>query len=190
MLDSARTPQQKCNQRDAAPAHSRCQVPSGRRWCVLASKPHAERRAHAALHLKGYQPYLPLITVRWRDRTWHTAPLFPGYVFCRLDLSKPWHPVTRTPGVFQLLMINGQPATCPDHALEAVQSALQAAEALAASRTRWSVGQPCSLAYGPLRGMPAIITAIDGDQARVAVMMLGQLRVVRIDTEHLRTRDE
>lgn len=167
-------------------------MPSGSRlpWCVAATLPKAERRAHASLHRFGLETYLPLVTTRWRNRTWHIGPAFPGYLFVRLDLAKPWSPITHAPGVFQLLMANGLPAQCQDTVVEAVQSALHAAEALAASRTRWSVGAPCSLALGPLRGMPAIITAIDGNQARVAVMMLGQLRVVRIDTQHLGTRDE
>jgi hypothetical protein len=107
------------------------------RWCVIASYPKAERRAHAALHLKGFEPYLPLITYRWADRTWHTGPLFPGYLFVRIDLAKPWHPVLHAPGVFSLLATDGIPSPCPCAVIEA----LQATEAARATRT------------SPLRGL-------------------------------------
>lgn len=192
LLDTTRAASQKCNQRGRVPAYKGCEVPSGSRpaWCVVATKPRAERRAHASLHRFGFTAFLPLITSQRRDRSWITRPLWPGYCFVRLDLTRPWSVIRYAPGVFQLLMTDGQPAICPDDVLEAVQSALQAAQALAATRQRWNVGTPCSLALGPLRGLPAIITAIDENQARVAVMMLGQLRVVRIDMEHLRARDE
>lgn len=183
MLDTARVASQKCNQQDTGRVAVFAPTPSGRRWFVVATKPRAERRAHAALHLKGYQPFLPEVTVRRRDRSWRTVPLFPGYVFIRLDLARPWYPIRFAPGVFQLLTINGVPAPCPDHAVEAVQSALQAAQALAGEKERWRVGSPCSLSLHPLRGVPAIVTAIHDGRAQVAVMMLGQLRqlAVRVD---------
>jgi len=87
-------------QQDAATAYERCQAPSGSRpvWCVVATLPRQERTAYAELHRRGFEAYLPLITTRWRDRTWHTSPLFPGYVFVRIRLDQPWNPVRYAPG--------------------------------------------------------------------------------------------
>lgn len=169
-------------------------LPSGSRpaWCVVATLPKAERRAHASLHRFGLDAYLPLLTTRWRDRTWHTGPLFPGYCFVRLDLDRPWSPVKHAPGVFTLLSIDGIPSICPD----AVLSVLQASEALRATPTptsaSWAPGMACSLRKGyAFEGLPAVVTAIEpGDVASVSIMFLGQLRNVSLPLDCLVGRDE
>jgi transcriptional antiterminator RfaH len=167
-------------------------LPSGCRpaWCVAATYPKAERRAHAALHLKGYDPWLPLITIRWRDRTWHTRPAFPGYVFLRLDLSRPWYPIRHAPGVFQLLMTDSHPAICPDHAVEALQSALHAAEPFSAPKPPWKPGTPCSVVLGPMAGLPAVVLSVHDNEALVSLMFLGHLREIHVSTDALEPRDD
>ena len=147
MLDAAPYTRLVEPQQDAAPAYDRCQAPSGSRpvWCVVATYPQAERRAHAALHRIGFEAYLPLITVRWADRTWHIRPLFSGYCFVRMRLDRPWSPVTYAPGVFSLLHFDGKPATCPDTVVEAVRSAVDAAEAVPAASHCWRPGTPCKI---------------------------------------------
>ena len=163
-------------------------------WCVVRTHTRAERRAHAALHLRGFDAYLPLVTVRWRDRTWHTRPAFPSYLFVRLDLAKPWHPVTACPGVYHLLRVNSRPATCPDTVVASLRTALDGADALAAAEPPWKPGTPCTLLSGPLQGMPAVVLSIYRgkvfSQAMVAIMMLGHLRTVSVPLDCLRARDE
>ena len=166
--------------------------PSGCRptWHVVAAYPKAERRAHAALHLKGFEPYLPLVTVRWHDRSLHTGPLFPGYLFVRLDLSRPWHPVRYAPGVFNLISVDGTtPSICP----EAVVEALQATEHLRATPTPagalWAPGMPCRLATGPFEGHDAVVTQVTANVAFVAILMFGHLREVSLPAECLVARD-
>jgi transcription antitermination factor NusG len=191
MLDAPPHTRLDADQQAAAPAHDWCSVPSGSRpvWCVVATYPQAERRAHASLHRFGFNAFLPLITVRWSNRTWHIQPLFPGYCFVQMDLTKPWSPVISAPGVFQLLSFDGKPATCSDTVVEAVRSALHAAEAVSAPEHHWKPGTPCSLALGPLAGMPAIVTQVGHDMATVAVMMLGQLREIAVQLDCLRLRE-
>jgi transcription antitermination factor NusG len=192
MLDNTTNTPALLPQQAAASAYNRCQAPSGcrPRWYVVQSQPKAERTAHAALHLKGYEPYLPLITTRWRDRTWHTQPLFAGYLFCRLDLSRPWYPIRWCPGVFSLLSINGTPTPCPD----AVLDALRATEALRATpmppSALWAPGMPCRLATGAFAGHDAVVTEVGHDMALVALMMFGHLRTVSVPLDCLTTRDD
>ena len=192
MLDAAPHTRLVEPQQDAAPAYDRCQAPSGSRpvWCVVATYPQAERRAHAALHRIGFTAYLPLITVRWADRSWHTRPLFPGYCFVRIRLDRPWSPVTYAPGVFSLLSFDGKPATCSDTVVEAVRSAVDAAEAFPASPLNWRPGTPCSLATGPLAGMPAVVTHTTNETANIAVMMLGHLRNILVPLDALAPRHD
>lgn len=176
----------------AATAHTRCQASSGSRpaWCVVASKPKAERRAHASLHRFGFNAYLPLITTRWRDRTWHTTPLWPGYLFVELDLSKPWSPVTHCPGVFNLVGINGIPSPCPVGAVEAVREAEATRALYPPVRQRWSPGAPVEPIEGVFQGVPAIVLKVGGDMVLISLLMFGQLREVLIQADNLRLRGE
>ena len=194
MLDLDITPQPVIDrgQRGLAAAYDRSQVPSGCRpaWCVVATKPQAERRAYAALHLKGFEAYLPLITTRWRDRTWHTGPLFSGYVFVQLDLSRPWHPVRYAPGVFNLVSFDGTPAICPDGAVDALR-ALEAQRATPMPESSyWAPGMPCSLAVGTSAAVPGVVLEVREDMAFVSTMLFGHLREISVSVDCLRARDE
>lgn len=60
------------------------------RWFVIQVRPRYEKIVASVLRAKGYEEFLPLHTARrrWSDRTKELeVPLFPGYLFCRLD---PW----------------------------------------------------------------------------------------------------
>ncbi len=191
MLDTTHNAAAILPQQVAAPAYKRCQVPSGSRpvWCVVASLPRSERTAHAELHRRGFTAYLPLITTRWRDRTWHTGPLFNGYLFCRIRLDQPWNPVKLCPGVFSLISVDGIPSICPD----AVLDALRASEHLRAipqpPSALWAPGTPCRLAAGPFAHHDAVVTEVEDHTARVAILMFGQLRQVSVSLDCLTTRD-
>lgn len=165
-------------------------MPSGcRRWFVVASQPKAERRAHAALHLKGYQPYLPLITVRLPNRHYKTGPLFPGYLFVNLDPAKPWYPIRYAPGVFCLLTVSEVPTPCPPGVVEAIQAGDELRSIPTPQQSLWRPGMPCSLAIGPFAGHHAVITQIGRDMATVAMVVFGALREVAVQLDCLTVRE-
>jgi transcription antitermination factor NusG len=159
-------------------------------WCVVATLPRSERTAHAELHRRGFEAYLPLLTVRLPNRHWRTGPLFVGYLFVRMRLDQPWNPVRYCPGVFSLLSIDGIPSICPDAAVDA----LQATEALRATPTpqisQWAPGMPCRLRKGhPMEGADAVVTDVGATIARIAIMMLGHLRNVSVHLDALAPRE-
>ena len=163
MLDTTINAAALLPQQAAASAYSRCQAPSGSRpvWCVVAAKPKAERTAHAELHRRGFTAYLPLITTRWRDRTWHTGPLFSGYLFCRIRLDQPWNPVKLCPGVFSLISVDGIPSICPEAAVDALRASEHLRATPQPSSAFWAPGMACRLAVGtPFAGHDAVVTEI------------------------------
>lgn len=192
MLDAVPIFALPSDQQDTGHAYHFAPTPSGSRpvWCVVASLPKAERTAHAELHRRGFQAYLPLLTTRRRDRSWHTGPLFPGYLFVRLRLDQPWNPVRYAPGVFSLLSVDGIPSICPDAAV----AMLQATEAQRATpppkSCQWAPGAAVAVANGPFRSHPAVVLSVHRDQATVAIMMLGHLRNVSVNLDCLKARDE
>jgi transcriptional antiterminator RfaH len=187
------------------PAHARLRgqphqaaTPSGSnpRWHVVATYAQAERRAVANLQRQGYHCWLPLIIVPRRDRVLRTlvhrveVPLFPAYAFCQFDPQRdPWSPIRNTPGVYSLLMTAGKPAPVQHGAVEALQAAQAAREALGAEMPQWAPGTPCTLAAGPFAHHPAVVLSVTGRRARVSVLMFGALRGVTCAITALLPRD-
>ena len=56
-------------------------------WAATRLEANRENKAEFFLQLFGYETYLP--KVRWRDRRRRTktGPLFPGYIFTRIELQ-------------------------------------------------------------------------------------------------------
>ena len=83
------------------PIPADCESP----WYAIRVRPNFEKTVASALRGKGYEEYLPLYTrrSRWSDRikTLDHA-VFPGYVFCRLDVNRRL-PVLTTPGVLSIV---------------------------------------------------------------------------------------
>lgn len=191
MLDAALTTRLDPPQRGPAPADEWCEVPSGSRpnWCAVVTHAQAERRAAASLHRYGFESYLPLVTVRWANRTWHTSPLFRRYLFVRLDLTRPWHPVLAAPGVFQLVTFDGtKPATCSDAVIEALQAGEEARRTPITRETLYRPGTPCEAILGGGEPVDAVVISIRQDRAVVAAMMFGHLREIKVGLDSLRLR--
>jgi transcription antitermination factor NusG len=115
------------------------------------------------------------------------VPLFTSYIFVAVPLTQ-WGPICHTLGIKRLLMSGEKPYTLT----EAAQSALQAVEALAATTgSNWAApGAPCSLAAGAFRGHEAVITAVDGDKAQIAMLAFGELRTVVVALSAIRPRGD
>ena len=169
----------------------------GPQWFVVQTHPQAERWAAQNLTSRGYEAFLPLYTVQRRDRAvrslLHTVelPLFATYLFTRFDAARdPWTPIWHTPGVRCLLTkADRQPNPCPDAAVEALQATQHVRRLPVAAKPHWASGTPCSLAAGPMAGLPAVVLNADGDQVRIGVMFLGQIRQVSVAAECLTSRD-
>jgi transcription antitermination factor NusG len=165
-------------------------------WIVACTHPQAERWADTNLRRNGYRTYLPLYATKRRDRVVPSLfrivqrPLFAGYIFVRYDSRDPRRPIRETPGVRDLIRCGSEIQWASDAVVEAVRSAVDAAEAFTAPSTRWKPGMPCSLAVGPLAGTPAIVTQVGTDMATVALVLFGHLREVAVQLDCLRPRDD
>lgn len=106
-------------------------------WFVVRTQPRAEERASWHLNNQGYEVYLP----RYRKQVRHARktetvlrPLFPGYVFVRIDtLRQRWRSINGTVGVISLVQFGNEPVSVPAAVVDAI-------------RTREDVGGVVSLA--------------------------------------------
>src|SRR6266478_4809097 len=98
-------------------------------WYAIQARARSEKVVAYVLQNKGFEHLLPLYTVK-RQRSDRVVgiqlPLFPGYLFCRLDLTSRLLPLFTTPGVMRLLGVGQTPMPVDESEIEAIQSVLKA----------------------------------------------------------------
>jgi transcription antitermination factor NusG len=92
-------------------------------WFALYVRPRHEKRVSFLLEEKGFKTFLPMYMTRrrWVDRMKTVElPLFPQYVFCRLDTHRRT-PIVATPGVLNIVGTGRQPVAVAPSEIESVQ---------------------------------------------------------------------
>jgi transcription antitermination factor NusG len=128
------------------------------RWFALRVKSRCEKLVATIARNKGFEEFLPLYRSRrrWSDRLKVAdLPLFPGYIFCRLN---PQHrlPLLTIPGVLNFVGVGKIPNPIEDIEIAAIQTATRSG----LSTEPWpflEVGQRVRLEDGPLAGMEGIL---------------------------------
>src|SRR5579863_9433153 len=75
-------------------------------WYAIHVQARFEKVASAVLGEKGFDAFLPLYRAKhqWSDRVKQVElPLFPGYLFCRIDIANKLLPIVTTPGVLGIV---------------------------------------------------------------------------------------
>lgn len=156
------------------------------RWFVVHTKARLEQVAKEHLARQTFETYLPTIrSARRRRSRWHSAvePLFPGYLFVRLDTAaQSVAPIRSTRGVIGLVRFGNELQPVPDQVIEALATTHQGDEQTPIDPTSlFSKGDPVQFVDGPLAGMTAIFEARTGAE-RVAVLLslLGRTKEVNV----------
>jgi transcription antitermination factor NusG len=150
-------------------------------WFALRVKPNYEKRVATALRGKGLEELLPLYRSkrRWSDRVKVLdLPLFPGYLFCRLDLAARL-PLLTTPGFLYIVGVGKTPQPVDEAEILAIQSVMRSGVPV----TPWPslvVGQKVELQHGPLRGLVGVLTKIS-NQHRIYVSVTLLRRSISVE---------
>ena len=161
------------------------------RWFALRVKSRCERVVATLARQKGYEEFLPLYCVRrrWSDRFKSVElPLFPGYVFCRLD---PRHrlPLMTIPGVMSFVGLGRIPVPIDDAEIAAIQTAVNSG-LLAEPYPFLEVGQRVRLEEGPLQGVEGFLVEVRKQQrVAVSVSLLKRSISIEIDRNWVRPLD-
>ena len=159
------------------------------RWYVVQTQPHAETRAFANLKRQGFDVFCPRVrkTVRHARTLKHVlAPLFPGYVFIKLDIScEPWRSVNGTFGVVRLITQRDTPLPVLRGVVEAMQRRMCDDGAIDWSHS-FTVGQLVRIADGPLADFVGTLEQLDASgRVRVLLELLGRSVSVALRCETL-----
>jgi transcription antitermination factor NusG len=150
-------------------------------WFALRVRPNYEKPVAVALRGKGFQEFLPLVHCRrqWSDRVkMMDLPLFPGYLFCRLNLEQRI-PLLTTPGFLYLVGVGKNPEPVDESEIEAIQSVLRSGLPVAPWPSLM-VGQKVRLKHGPLRGLEGVLTRI-ANQHRIYVAVTLLKRSISVE---------
>jgi transcription antitermination factor NusG len=157
-------------------------------WYALHVRPRYEKQISQILKSKGFEEFLPLYTSRrrWSDR-WKTVefPLFPGYMFCRLN-EEIRLPVLTIPGVICIVGVGGHWIPVSEQEIQAVLKIVKSG--LAAEPWPYlKSGQRVLIAEGKLAGLEGIFLKKKGAHRLVITIELLQRSVaVEIDASWVR----
>jgi transcription antitermination factor NusG len=159
--------------------HSSTRLP----WYALQVR--SRREAFVATHLEGqgFECFLPLYQSkrRWSDRVKEIEqPLFPGYLFCRLDLCNRG-PLLMTPGVQQIVGVGRTPMPVEETEMESIRQVLSSG----LPSLPWPymhVGERVRVNYGSLVNLEGILVNFKGSNRVVLSVTLLQ-RSVALEIE-------
>ena len=153
-------------------------------WYVVYTQPQSERRALHHLGKQGYETYFPSyrkIRRHARREQEVEAPLFPRYLFVRLELSsQKWQAINHTRGVNRLIGLNSEPAPLPEGAVEEIQARQDDTGMIEMAEPGFEIGRPYRIGNGPFEDLTGIFAErIDKHRVVLLLNLLG--RQIRID---------
>ena len=158
-------------------------------WYLVHTKPRQEDIALANLERQGYECYLPQMRIeriRRRKAEVATEPMFPRYLFIRLDSSdqgKSWSPIRSTLGVSQLVHFGARAAKVDDTLADLLRQRERALPTEAMFRN----GDSVLITDGPFAGIEAIYQTADAERrAFILLEILAKPVSMHIDAGRLR----
>ena len=155
-------------------------------WYALQVYQRLEKITALLLNQKGIDLFLPTYSVkrRWSDRVKVVEqPLFPGYLFCRLDPRQRWLPVLTTPGVVFIVGTGKEPIAIPETEIETVRRIVRSAT----SAEPWPYlhcGDRVTISDGPLRGIEGILAEMkNACKVVVSINLLQRSVAVVVDRD-------
>lgn len=154
-----------------------------RRWYVVRAKAGFEDRALWHLQNQGFEVYLPRfrkVVRHARKTSMVMRPLFPGYVFVRLDIgAQRWRSVDGTSGVISLVRFGELPAPIPAEIVDAIRAREDEAGAVAVAPAGLQKGDVVRVREGAFEDYTAILDEVC-EEKRVFLLFDLMGREVRV----------
>lgn len=156
-------------------------------WYVIQCKGSESFRAAEHLANQGYEIFHPVLNVKRKRQgklTTVTEPLFPYYLFIRLDqLVSNWRPIRSTRGVLRLLTFGNTPIAVPDALVEALQAQPHRKEG---SHSYFCAGEKVTITEGPFKDLEAIFERCKGEERAIVLLnMLQRPQAIELPVDSL-----
>jgi len=142
-------------------------------WYLVRTKPGKERWVKDQLASRLSEVFLPMLRARmprWGRLAMSTAPLFPCYLFARLDLQSDYFTVKYLAGVSGLVSAGNDPIVVPEGIITEIR-ARGVDDIVEIREDPFDSGQPVLVVEGPFRGFEAIFERYLSGAERVAILL-------------------
>ncbi len=160
-----------------------------KKWFALHTKPYSERKVAVRLEHNEIETFLPEIENNSKSSPTKRIPLFPGYLFMRLDLgaTNPAHWRT-LPGVRYIVSYGDEPVPVREELIRLIAQQLEALEMRKQQpNSQFERGDRVRIKNGPFRDMIAIFEGPTGPARRVHILLeiISRTRRLRVDASDL-----
>jgi transcriptional antiterminator RfaH len=142
-------------------------------WYLVRTKPGKERWVRDQLATRVGEVFLPMLKARvprWGRLSMSVMPLFPCYVFARLDLQTNYFEVRYLAGVNGLVSAGSDPIVVPEEIVLEIR-ARGVNDLVEIREAPFDNGQPVRVVDGPFRGFEAIFDRYLSGAERVAILL-------------------
>ena len=149
------------------------ELEGGLRWYVIRTKPRKETVVEKRIGDLGLEVFLPWMRSRRRVGSryqWVLTPLFPGYLFCRLDIMLSGKAARYAPGVKDFVKFGSRIAEVGEDVVKAVRDRCPGGVAEIKPHP-YRTSEAIMIKEGPFAGLEGIFEReMDGSE-RVAILL-------------------
>ncbi len=144
-------------------------------WYCIHTRPLKEQQVTKYLrHTVKVETYFPRLrrqrTIR-RVRRTVINPLFPRYLFCRIDPAESYRFVRYAPDVVDFVHVGEHPAIVRDELIDDLKSWTGATGEIITAPDELRNGDTVEVTDGPMRGLTTVILRASDDRDRVAILL-------------------
>jgi transcriptional antiterminator RfaH len=110
-------------------------------------------------------------------------PLFPGYVFARINFEHPgWEKIKYTPGVRMIVGHGSEPVAVPETIIEEIQRRLGHNAFMPKTVIPFKVGDKVQFTSGPFEGLEGVFTGTVSGKERVKILLELLRQPIKVET--------
>jgi len=155
------------------------------KWYVARTEPRSEHLAEDRLERDGYQVFLPRIRSTNINPRNEFVPLFPGYLFLKLD--REMSPIKPSHRLMGWVSFDGETPWIPDSTMDELMLKVNEINGQGGLWRRFKVGDKVEIVSGSIQGLGEVIKDGKSSNARVQVLLqfMGRLLQAQIPREYI-----
>jgi len=163
------------------------------RWILVYTKPNQESKAKENLKNQYFETFLPFLAIKNKFNDFITKPLFPRYIFVRLNFSNSkWHTISSTKGISHVITFADKPAVIEDNIINSIRLKLDKNNIyyLVNKKIKYQKGDSVTIGKGKLQGIEAIfLSNTPKNRVKVLLKFLNTNIVANLPKSALKSKD-
>jgi transcription elongation factor/antiterminator RfaH len=142
-------------------------------WYVIQTKPGDEDRVKTNLHNQEIETFLPLLEAYQYcsgKMVQRIKPLFPNYLFAKLDLELHYYKVKWTRGVSKILRSGNEPVPISGKVIQAIKER-SGKDNLVKLENELKDGDVIQVTSGPLKSLRGVFEKVMSSKGRVKILL-------------------